>query len=397
MKIARIISLLMLVSLLAISPLSAVFAQSASISFTPSDGKYNAQIFVGREYLLTFNVKNTGTTKVSNIVFASEKPKGWTVEFDPERMAALESAETKRVDATVTVPADADVGDVFVSLSAAADGIAPQKAEIRVTVNRPVVEPKIEVRALYPTLNGIAGEEMVFEVEFLYTAAKLSDQPLVYNLTTKAPPNWTVEMTPPYEKEKKLTAINLKPGFTFGDKIRVAAKPPFLPLPDPGNYKVTLTADSGQFKTSIDLSAVITARYNLVMTPSLERYNTNTTAGKDNFFSVELLNLSTAAVDKINFSSTKPAGWTIEFKPDKVDSLAALDSKTVEVNIKPPPETIAGDYVISLQSSGTQTVAQKLDIRVTVETPTIWGWVGVAIIFVVIVGLIFVFMRFSRR
>ena len=397
MKMARIISLLMLVSLLAVSPLSAVFAQSASITFTPSDGKYNTETFVGREQFFTMNVKNTGTTKVNNIVFTSEQPKGWTVEWDPERISSIESAETKRVDATITVPADADTGDVFVTLSAAADGVAPIKAQIRITVNRPVVEPKIEVRALYPTLNGIAGEEMVFEVEFLYTAAKLSDQPQVYNLTTKAPPNWTVEMTPPYEKEKKLTAINLKPGFTFGDKIRVAAKPPFLPLPDPGNYSVTLTADSGQFKTSIDLKAVITARYNLVMAPSLERYNTSATVGKDNFFSVELWNLGTAATDKINFSSTKPAGWTIEFKPDKVDSLAALDSSTIEVNIKPPPETIAGDYVISLQSSGTQAVAPKMDIRVTVETPTIWGWVGVVIIFVVIVGLVFVFMRFSRR
>lgn len=397
MKIARIISLLILVSLLAVSPLSAVFAQSASLTFTPSDGKYNAETFVGREQFFRMNVKNTGTTKVNNIVFTSEQPKGWTVEWDPERVAGLEAAETRSIDATITVPADADAGDVFVTLTAAADGVAPIKAQIRITVARPIVQPKIEARALYPTLTGIAGEELVFEVEFLYTAAKLSDQPQVYNLTIKAPPKWTVDMTPPYEKEKKLTAISLKPGFTFGDKIRVAAKPPFLPLPDPGDYSVTLTADSGQFKTSIDLKAVITARYNLVMAPSLERYDTGATAGKDNFFSVELWNLGTAATDKINFSSTKPAGWTIEFKPDKVDSLAALDSSTIEVNIKPPPETIAGDYVISLQSSGTQAVAQKLDIRVTVETPTIWGWVGVAIIFVVIVGLIFVFMRFSRR
>ena len=397
MKMARIFSLLMLVSLLAVSPLSAVFAQSASLTFTPGDGKYNAETFVGRDSVLYMTVKNTGAAKVNNIVFASEQPKGWTVAFDPDRVASLDLSETKSIDATITVPADANAGDVFVTLTAAADGVAPIKAQIRVTVVRPVVEPKIEVRALYPILTGIAGAPLSFEVEFLYTAAKLTDQAIVYNLTTKAPPGWEVAMTPPYEKDKHLTAINLKPGFTFGDKILVAVTPPFLPLPDPGNYTITLTADSGTLKASMDLKAVITARYNLVMAPSLERYNTNATVGKDNFFSVELLNLSTAAVDKINFSSTKPAGWTIEFKPDKVDSLAALDSKTVEVNIKPPPETIAGDYVISLQSSGTQAVAPKMDIRVTVETPTIWGWVGVAIIFVVIVGLIFVFMRFSRR
>jgi uncharacterized membrane protein len=397
MKIARIFSLLMLVSLLAVSPLSAVFAQSASLSFTPSDGKYNTETFVGREQFFSMNVKNTGTTKVNNIVFTSEQPKGWTVEWDPERMASLESAETKRVDATITVPADADAGDVFVTLTAAADGVAPIKAQIRVTVARPIVEPKIEARALYPTLSSIAGQALTFDVEFLYTAAKLTDVPLVYNLTTKAPPNWEVAMTPPYEKDKKLTAMSLKPGFTFGDKILVSVTPPFLPLPDPGAYDISLTADSGTLKTTINLKAVITARYNLTLLPSNERYDTAATAGKDNSFSIELANISTAAVDKINFSSTKPSGWTIDFNPKELNSLAALDSKTVEVNIKPPPETIAGDYVITLQASSTQTVAPQIQVRVTVETPTIWGWVGVAIIFVVIVGLIFVFMRFSRR
>jgi uncharacterized membrane protein len=133
------------------------------------------------------------------------------------------------------------------------------------------------------------------------------------------------------------------------------------------------------------------------MFPSSQRYNTNATAGKDNFYAVDLANLSTAAVDKVNFSSTKPEGWTITFEPKELESLAALDSKTLEVNIKPPPETVAGDYVITLQASGTQTVAPEIQVRVTVETPTIWGWVGVAIIFIVIIGLVFVFMRFSRR
>jgi uncharacterized membrane protein len=253
------------------------------------------------------------------------------------------------------------------------------------------------MRAVYPTLTGIAGNPLAFEVEFLYTAAKLTDQAITYNLTTKAPPQWEVVMSPQYEKDKHLTAINLKPGFTFGDKILVTVTPSFLPLPDPGDYMINLTADSGTLKSTIDLKAVITARYNLSLVPSSQRYNTNATAGRDNTYSVELLNLSTAPVDKVNFSSTKPEGWTITFEPKELESIAALDSKTVEVNIKPPPETIAGDYVITLQASGTETVAPEMQVRVTVETPTIWGWVGVVIIVIVIAGLVFVFMRFSRR
>jgi len=168
-------------------------------------------------------------------------------------------------------------------------------------------------------------------------------------------------------------------------------------LPEPGEYKITLEAVSGDLKGSLEVTAVITARYNLLLAPSGERLNTTATAGRDNYFSLEVGNLGTAPIDKINFSSDKPEGWTIDFSPTKVDSLEALDTQTVDINIKPPPDTIAGDYMVSIRGSGVQATSTELKIRVTVETPTVWGWVGVAIIVVVIVGLVFIFMRFSRR
>jgi len=134
----------------------------------------------------------------------------------------------------------------------------------------------------------------------------------------------------------------------------------------------------------------------MALAPAGELYNTTAKAGKDNYFSIEVGNLGTAAIDNIKFSSTKPTGWTIEFSPDKIESLPAFDSQTVDINMKPPTETIAGDYQITVRASGEQ-ASEKIDIRVTVETPTIWGWVGVGIILVVIAGLAYIFMRFSRR
>ncbi|MDP6043089.1 MAG: NEW3 domain-containing protein, partial [Dehalococcoidales bacterium] len=258
-------------------------------------------------------------------------------------------------------------------------------------------EPSIEIRALYPTLEGIAGEEFVFEVEFQHIAASMTDEPVIFNLLTTTPPDWEIYMTPPYEKEKKLSAISLKPGFTFTDKTRVVVSPLFWPLPEPGEYKITLTADSGELKDTIELTANITARYALVLLPSEERYNTTATSGKDNYFAVTAGNLGTAAISDIKLSADKPAGWTVEFTPEKLDSLKAIDSQTIDVNIKPPPETIAGDYSISLKASGAQSTARDLDIRVTVESPTIWGWVGIIIIVLVVAGLVLVFLRFSRR
>ena len=86
----------------------------------------------------------------------------------------------------------------------------------------------------------------------------------------------------------------------------------------------------------------------------------------------------------------------MEFTPDTVGSLASGDSQIVDVNIIPDHEAIAGDYEITLKAN-TEQSAGSIKVRVTVETPTVWGWVGIFIILVVIAGVIFIFMRFSRR
>ena len=158
-----------------------------------------------------------------------------------------------------------------------------------------------------------------------------------------------------------------------------------------------IEAISDEVKESTELTAVITAKYFLVLVPTLERYDTEAEAGKDNYFAMELGSLSTAAIDNINFSPTKPQGWTVEFKPEKIDLLEALNSQIVDINIKPPPDTIAGDYYISVSASGQQITSDEVRIRVTVKTSPTWQWVGVGIIVIVVVGVIVIFMRFSRR
>ncbi len=257
------------------------------------------------------------------------------------------------------------------------------------------IPEKIIVSPAFPTVESIAGSNFEYEIELLYIGAETR----VFDLRTTAPADWDVYMTPRYEKEKRISSVSLKPAYTSttGETIILVASAPPWPLPEPGEYKITLEAISDKVKSSVELTAKITAKYILTTVPANERYNTIGKAGEDNIFSIKVQNLGTAAIDNIKFSSTKPEGWAIEFKPDKIDVMEAITEQTIDVNIKPPPKTVAGDYMISLQASGKQVSAGKVDIRVTVETPTIWGWVGVAIILIVVIGLIVIFMRFSRR
>jgi uncharacterized membrane protein len=250
---------------------------------------------------------------------------------------------------------------------------------------------KIELTTPYTKLEGTSGASFEFAVTLKYTGSEAH----VFNLSATGPKDWTTYITPSYPKDQRIQDIRVEPG-AYGATINVDTSPPSWLAPEPGEYQVTVEATSGEIKGTISLTAIVTARYYLYLTTPDGRLNTTVTAGRDNYFSVEVQNGGSAAIDNITFSSDKPTGWTIEFSPAKIDSLAASESKTIDANIKPASKTIAGDYQVVLTANGKQGT-DSITIRVTVEASTVWGWVGVGIIVLVIAGLAYVFTRFSRR
>lgn len=253
---------------------------------------------------------------------------------------------------------------------------------------------KIDLTTTYPTLEAISGNSFEFEVKLLYSGTQKR------NFTVKAavPKDWIAYITPSYPKDKRIQEIAIDPIVGGTETILVNTGPLYALQVDPGSYPITIEATSGDLKGSIQVKAVVTARYGLAMAPPQNTpYSTKVTAGKDNTYQVDLKNAGSAAVDDISFTSDKPEGWTVTFSPDKVSSLPSGNTQTVTVNIKPGAKAIAGDYVVTVRSNGKQANADKMDIRVTVETPTIWGWTGIAIIVLVVAGLSFVILRFSRR
>ena len=249
MQKLRIICLV-LVSLLAISPAGAVFAQEEeepptpvpisggpeyALIMTPADGVYSTVMIAGREKDIRVDLENIGDEAVTKIAINSELPDGWTVTYAPPRMAALEAFDSERIYASVTAPEGTPTGDYFVTLWAEGDQASTEPIEIRVTINRPERVEAIEVRAIHPSVEAIAGSDFVFEIEFKYLGDMLGD-PESFDLVPTAPQGWEVYFTPQFEKEKHISAIDLKPGsVAFTDKTRMVASAPFWPLPEPGD------------------------------------------------------------------------------------------------------------------------------------------------------------------
>ncbi|OGN99547.1 MAG: hypothetical protein A2Y90_06170 [Chloroflexi bacterium RBG_13_52_12] len=265
------------------------------------------------------------------------------------------------------------------------------------TMLTPTPEPipdSITISTQYPKIDGLATSTFQFNVDMNYKGAK--DR--IFDLKATVPQGWDVSVTPLYETTKKISSITMEASeFGKSQTLQITAGSLTWPLPNPGDYTITLEASSDNLVAKIDLTARVTAKYGLTVATTDNLYSMKAKSGRDNVLSIKVTNSGTATIENITYSSDKTQGWEITFKPESISSIEPLDTKTIDVNIKPAPKTVSGDYMISIWVSGKQVSADKISIRVTVETPSIWGWVGVIIIVIVVVGLILIFMRFGRR
>jgi uncharacterized membrane protein len=257
---------------------------------------------------------------------------------------------------------------------------------------------KLEISSTYPTLHGISGTSFEFTVDLKYEGPEAR----YFDLFTEPPQGWTASIGPAYGGSEQISRIRLDPEKTYGETIKVALYPPWWENPMPGKYTLILKVGSGKLEESIELAAEVDALYALMLTPATGMYNTKAKAGEDSHVDLTLRNIGTASIENITFSSDRPSGWTVTFNPDKIESLEADKSYPVRVTIRPAAKAIAGDYKTTFGASGQDASGKEVkdeigDFRMTVSTPTIWGFVGIGIVVLVIVGLAVGFTKLGRR
>jgi uncharacterized membrane protein len=256
---------------------------------------------------------------------------------------------------------------------------------------------KITLSCQYPSISSYAGTSFSYTIDLQYTGGT---EPRVFDLQAKVPDGFTYSITPSYGSGSQITSIRLDPSKAYPDSISVTVTPNSWQLPDPGEYPVTVAASSGNIKNTIDLKAVITAKYDLDVKTANGLLNTKATSGKDNYITLSVSNTGTADLEKIIFSSktSSPSGWNITFDPKEIDVLPVGSSREVQVDIKPDKKSISGDYMVTISAQPqAKNAFGSFDLRVTVETSPIWGWIGVIIVVLVIAGLGYMFIRFGRR
>lgn len=336
------------------------------------------------------NVKNTsGYPRMVDLKIETS-PKGWEeARFKGAgrqvHQVHVLSDDTEYVTFEVKVPSEAKPGVYgFVISGTSGNTKASLPLEIHIDPKAPSATRFI---VDYPVLRGPADAEYEFRV----TLANDSMDDQMYSLSAQAPPGWEVSFKPSYQ-DKQIASISVKGGSTEGLSVRV--RPPAQVKA--ATYPIRITATGGRTSADTELQVAIIGTFKVELTTPTGRLNVNAVAGREGSFTLLVKNEGSADLHNLSLSSLTPSNWSLTFDPDKIDLLPAGQSREIKAKIKPDHRAIAGDYVTSVSVSSSE-ARDSVDFRVTVETSTAWGLVGVGIVVAVLAGLVSLFKRYGRR
>ena len=217
------------------------------------------------------------------------------------------------------------------------------------------------------------------------------DKDTLFNLISKGPENWEINFKPAYE-QKFISSLRLKADQS--QTMAVEVKP--YPFAKPGTYPISVKISSADAEGEAVLKVVLTGTYNLEAGTATGLLSLNALRGNKANLSIYVQNTGSAPLNNLQFISFKPENWEVEFNPEKIDTLAPEQLKQVEVSITPTDQALVGDYSVGLRAEGGR-VSKTIELRVTVNASSAWGWIGIGIIVFVMAGLVFLFIRLGRR
>lgn len=335
---------------------------------------------------VTFPLTVSGTGFVDLEVTAT--PSGWTAGIFGDGMKIhrvyVPTNDSAEAELRVQIPSEAKSGDYSLSVEASRSGRAKLLLNIRIDADASGSD-KIEVQ--YPSLSG--PDTATFS--FRGTLYNNSGRARFYSLGANAPEGWQISFKPAYQNNQ-ITSLSLEPGKS--QDLDITVQPP--KGVKAGKYTITTAAVHGSEVAKADLEVVISGTYRLELSTPTGRLNADLTAGRKGSLTLELENKGSADLQTINLSASAPPGWAVTFEPEKIERIKSGEKKQITAFITPDGKAIAGDYVLSINASASET-SENADIRVTVHTSTRWGLVGAFIIVGVILWVAWTFKKYGRR
>ena len=317
----------------------------------------------------------------------------WNESFDYKvRSVALRGAESQEMRLRIEPPSgiteDQSHSMSLRLLTSTGQELDRADFEVRVLPDRPREPGDVQVASTYPVLRGAVGNLFEFELDIRNkTGANAS-----FNLSAEALPDWLIEFIPAFGEDKRITSVSMVNN--GNERVKVRVTPPSGALV--GDYPIIARVGNDQTESETTLLLTLTGRGVTTVTTANSRLNVDANAGDSAPVAFRIGNTGTAELRNIQLAARAPEGWRVQFQLNPIPLLPTNNIIDIQTAIMPPANTLPGDYLVTLEANNPDSEA-SLDIRVTVGRSTIWGWVGIGIVVLVLVGLGGLFVRLGRR
>ncbi|MBN1862704.1 MAG: hypothetical protein JW790_03590 [Dehalococcoidales bacterium] len=266
----------------------------------------------------------------------------------------------------------------------------------------PPVEERLELVSRFPVKQGESGTSFEFEVDISYQG----NETKMFEFNVDPPEGWDIAVNryiTSEEAQASILAMTIEPNQAYPSTVVVMLSPLPGNQPEPGEYTINFEAFSGSLSDSVELKAVVTElplAYEVTFATVNGRLDFPVKPGEGNSIMVKITNTGSGDLTNLSFTSVKSEGWGATFTPNRIETLVPGQSTEAEVIMTPPQNTIAGDYRVYVRVGADTPDArlqEELDLRIRVQTPTVWGAAGIAIVVAVIVALAVMFRRLGRR
>jgi len=312
---------------------------------------------------------------------------GWSIRADNRAIGAAIVLPDDSQSLTLELTPPPDAAPEALDIAVVAD-TGETAVSLPLTIRFDADEPGgVTLEPELPALRGAPNSTFTYRL----TLRNDSAQEGLFNLAAQTPPGFTTTFKRGYGSEQ-ITGVPVEAGAS--ETVTLEVKPgASVPA---GRYPIAVEVLSGELSATAELSAELTGAPDLQLVGPNERLSGTATAGAATTFPFTIGNAGTADAEAVAFSASAPTGWTVAFAPEELPALAAGAVQQVDVAITPSEQAVAGDYMVTVRANGSG-VSESVQFRVTVQTSTVWGLVGLGVIAVAVIVLVLAVLRYGRR
>jgi uncharacterized membrane protein len=343
----------------------------------------------GQATTLHLELHNYGLPPQRVAVSVADVPTGWKAAILGNGLPVTAAMPATNNDVGLTlrvdVPANASAGTRELVLHAkGTSGSATLPVDITIGQNLP---PQLTIKTDLPSLQGTPTTSF----KYTFHVQNDSDKDTTVKLAAVAPPGFQTSFSEQYGTQQ-LSSLPIPAGKRKDLQVQVTP-------PDnvrAGDYSVVVHVSAGGVTASTRLAMQITGQPQLALSGRDDRLSATAEAGAVTAINLVLSNTGSAPARDIHLSSSPPPDWRVDFRPASVAELAPHQKVKVQALLTPSDQALAGDYMTTFDADG-KSASTSADFRITVETSTLWGIIGVAVIAIALLIAVGAVARFGRR